>query len=149
MVSGPSGEPRTGVRGWGPLCSSGFPARDLCFCVWNAWRSPLRGWEAVLSHAKPRSREAAKKGAKGRWAFFEYEYEYRFTEYEYEGILGVLLFFGFFVLVLSSPWRTVLVLVLDFTRTFREFTFRRSVFGVRCSAGEGAGGGFFRWGTGL
>jgi len=41
------------------------------------------------SHAKPRSREAAKEG---RWrAVFEYEYEYEYrppgrTEYEYEGV---------------------------------------------------------------
>jgi len=48
------------------------------------------GWWVVGLQAVwlTRSREAAKEGAKGRWAFFEYEYEYRppgRTEYEYEG----------------------------------------------------------------
>jgi hypothetical protein len=46
-----------------PFRSSGFPARVLCFCVWNAWRSPLRGWDAVLSHAKPRRREGKRTRA--------------------------------------------------------------------------------------
>jgi hypothetical protein len=45
------------------FCSSGFPARDLPFCGWNAWRSPLRGWGAVLSHARPRSR----RSREGKW----------------------------------------------------------------------------------
>ncbi|MFM7865511.1 MAG: hypothetical protein ACKPHU_14950 [Planctomycetaceae bacterium] len=64
-----------------------------------------------------RSREGAKGNAEvsGQRAFFEYEY--RFTEYEYEGKFFGWMFFAFFVLVLSPPWRTVLVLVLDLIRT--------------------------------
>ena len=63
-----------------------------------------------------RSREGAKGNAEvsGQRSFFEYEY--RCTEYEYEGkFFWGWMFFAFFVLVLSPPWRTVLV--LDLIRT--------------------------------
>gem|GEM_PF-6480363 len=73
------------------------------------------------------SRHAAKGGC--YWAVFKCEY--RFTEYDYE----VRFFWGgcflaFFVLVLSPPWRAVLV--IDFDSNRREFTCRR--FGLREAA---------------
>jgi len=70
------------------------------------------GW----AHAKPRSREAAKEGAKvsGWWVFFEYEYEYRppgRTEYEYEvSFFGCAVFCSFRTRtrILLEPWEVFL-----------------------------------------
>jgi len=73
-----------------------------------------------------RSREAAKgcnQGAVFEYEY-EYEYEYRFTEYGYERRFFGGVSFVFFVLVLSPPWRAVLVLVLDFNTNGREFPCR-------------------------
>ena len=40
----------------GCYCSSGFPARDLPFCDWSAWRSLVGGAGRLVA-----SREAAKR----------------------------------------------------------------------------------------
>jgi len=61
--------------------------RVCAFSVARAFQPEIRPFAALWGVSLTRSREAAKKGAKGRWSVFEYEYEYRplgRTGYEYE-----------------------------------------------------------------